>query len=405
MPDYLFLVFYPIGIFGIILGISYLKISFEEKIGTLVLGILFLTVSYNYLITFFVATGIIEFIPHFLGTHIPFSFLVYPLIYLAVAGSLGENIDTKSVLIHSSAFIFSIFLLSNFWLKSAAYKIDLIQRFGRFEAWLGVENEFLIPGPLFLGLRIVQLIFYLTLLILLIKKHNFFNLNSSIKGQILGFSCFMGLHLFILGYLLIRLPNTNFDTFLIFTKLTGAVAFLFFVYFYTELGLYFSTENFNGEEVDLEEIYPEISSFDTRIKTKPLLEKDSDYIKNLPKLSLASKKRWLVIESHLKDEMPYLEQDFSIKKLEADLNISSKTIGKTIKSLYESNFNQFINQLRIEYVLYKLDNDAKWRSYTVEALANNIGFNSTNSFYAYFKEFTGQTPRAYILQHVQSKKR
>ncbi|MFC3414090.1 helix-turn-helix domain-containing protein [Algoriphagus hitonicola] len=109
-------------------------------------------------------------------------------------------------------------------------------------------------------------------------------------------------------------------------------------------------------------------------------------------LSSQEKKRLIIISGYLEETRPYLDQKFSAKKIEEDLNISSKNIGNIIKKNFKMNFNQYVNKLRIEYALSQLESYPKWRAYTIEALANNVGFNSANSFYAYFKEYTGMTP-------------
>jgi AraC-like DNA-binding protein len=90
--------------------------------------------------------------------------------------------------------------------------------------------------------------------------------------------------------------------------------------------------------------------------------------------------------------------------LEENINVSAKLISKSIKLKHQINFNQYINVLRINYMVQMLNSDAKWTSYSNKALADNAGFNSVSSFYSYFKEFTKDTP-GYYIQKLRAQKK
>jgi len=110
-------------------------------------------------------------------------------------------------------------------------------------------------------------------------------------------------------------------------------------------------------------------------------------------------RQWLKIkkiEKYLDENKPYLSENFSLGNLEKETGISAKQISLSIKKHYNLNFSQFINQLRIKYLIKLLMDDEKLRHISIEDLSLKIGFSSLNSFYTYFKNYTGKTPREYI---------
>ena len=82
------------------------------------------------------------------------------------------------------------------------------------------------------------------------------------------------------------------------------------------------------------------------------------------------------------------------------LNTNTKYLTKIIKSSRSKNFTQYINDLRIEYILNKLKTDKKLLNYTIKALANEAGFNSSEVFSKYFHKKTGIYP-SYFIKEMQ----
>jgi len=67
----------------------------------------------------------------------------------------------------------------------------------------------------------------------------------------------------------------------------------------------------------------------------------------------------------------------------------------------EKNFSNYLNDLRIEYVIKELKTNIVLRKYTIEALANEIGFNSSESFSKAFYRKTGIYPSYYIKRLIE----
>jgi AraC-like DNA-binding protein len=93
---------------------------------------------------------------------------------------------------------------------------------------------------------------------------------------------------------------------------------------------------------------------------------------------------------------PFLDPDLTLVKLSAVLNISSNQLSQAINEKTGMNFNDYVNQYRIDYAK-KLLTSPDYQKFTIDAIAMEAGFNSRSPFYNAFKKATGITPRQYIL--------
>ena len=69
-----------------------------------------------------------------------------------------------------------------------------------------------------------------------------------------------------------------------------------------------------------------------------------------------------------------------------------------INQTYNKSVVQYINDLRIEYVILKLKEDQKFRKYTIKAIAIEIGFNTDQAFSKAFHKKTGIFPSSFIKE-------
>lgn len=90
----------------------------------------------------------------------------------------------------------------------------------------------------------------------------------------------------------------------------------------------------------------------------------------------------------------YLDPYMSLEKLAEEINSSSSSLSKLINTQSNSNFPDYINELRVKESK-KLLSDSSFSSYTIVSIGLECGFNSKSTFYTAFKKFTGQTPTEY----------
>ncbi|MGO4822465.1 MULTISPECIES: helix-turn-helix domain-containing protein [unclassified Flavobacterium] len=92
----------------------------------------------------------------------------------------------------------------------------------------------------------------------------------------------------------------------------------------------------------------------------------------------------------------YLQSNITIQLLAEKLLTNSKYLSKIVNFYKQKTFIQYINDLRIDYAITKLQQNNKLRNYTIQALALEFGFNSAESFSAAFYKKTGIKPTYFI---------
>ena len=98
----------------------------------------------------------------------------------------------------------------------------------------------------------------------------------------------------------------------------------------------------------------------------------------------------LVVEYKL-----YQNPELTLNDLAQKLETHAATISKTINQGFHLNFNDFINQYRIEAVKKAFD-IGEYKKSTLLGIAFDAGFNSKATFNRAFKKSTGFSPKEYI---------
>ena len=85
----------------------------------------------------------------------------------------------------------------------------------------------------------------------------------------------------------------------------------------------------------------------------------------------------------------FIKNDYTLNSLAKELKTNSTYLSKIINSSKQVNFSNYLNKLRIEYAIQKLTTDKTFRNYTVQAIAEDVGFNKAQSFSTAFQKETG----------------
>lgn len=116
-------------------------------------------------------------------------------------------------------------------------------------------------------------------------------------------------------------------------------------------------------------------------------------------------------KSHIKDtraqeileRLSDLEKTEFFKSKECTLHTTAKAIetnttylSKALNEVKKQSFSQYLNELRIDYVLVTLKEDTRFRSYTIKAISEEIGYKSVTTFLKAFKGRTNLNPSYYI---------
>lgn len=92
----------------------------------------------------------------------------------------------------------------------------------------------------------------------------------------------------------------------------------------------------------------------------------------------------------------FIKPDISLQNLAKKLETNTKYLSETINTNKQKNFNAYINELRINYIINKLREKPIYRSYKIKYLAEESGFSTHSGFAAVFKSVTGMSPANYI---------
>ena len=85
----------------------------------------------------------------------------------------------------------------------------------------------------------------------------------------------------------------------------------------------------------------------------------------------------------------YLSPELSREDLAQIVHLNNARFARMIKENTGTNFNGYVNELRINYAIKLLK---RHPNYTIRAIADEAGFNSTPILYSMFKKKTGMTP-------------
>ena len=186
------------------------------------------------------------------------------------------------------------------------------------------------------------------------------------------------------------LENTNyFGKYLLAICLVTilALCFLVFLWFrrkreiqqrYDELLLKMKTENQPSAEIPIELTLEKVSKLDEQL-VKRLRKEIIDFEKN----------------------KGFLEKGITSSKLASQFGTNTAYLSQYINEFEKSNFNTYINTLRIKYVTEKIYTDRKWRNYSVESLAEECGFSNRQSFSNTFYEQNGIRPADFIRKRKE----
>ncbi|WP_269225664.1 helix-turn-helix domain-containing protein [Flavobacterium eburneipallidum] len=92
----------------------------------------------------------------------------------------------------------------------------------------------------------------------------------------------------------------------------------------------------------------------------------------------------------------FLEKDLTLVKLSAAFNSNTKYLSKIIYHYRDKGFVDYMNALKVDYLICLLKNDKKIRNYTNKALAKEAGFSTTQHFVTAFLTKTSMPPFYFV---------
>jgi AraC-like DNA-binding protein len=101
----------------------------------------------------------------------------------------------------------------------------------------------------------------------------------------------------------------------------------------------------------------------------------------------------------MQDQKPYLEPDLNLTQLAKQLNTNPSFLSKIINEGFGQNFNDYINEYRVNAVVEKLK-AGEQKTQTLLGIAYDCGFNSKATFNRAFKKISGTSPKEWLGENI-----
>ena len=106
----------------------------------------------------------------------------------------------------------------------------------------------------------------------------------------------------------------------------------------------------------------------------------------------------------LEKEHFFLDPKCNLHSLSEALQTNKKYLSLVINNEKKSNFNTYLNKLRIDFLLNRLLEDRDFRNNKLSYMSKASGFNNQNTFYSAFKKRFGILPSYFIKQLNEEEK-
>ena len=94
----------------------------------------------------------------------------------------------------------------------------------------------------------------------------------------------------------------------------------------------------------------------------------------------------------------FLDKTLTLATLTVAFNSNSKYLSKVIYHHKDKGFVDYINDLKIDYLIDLLKNSSTYRTYKISALGEEAGFSTTARFTNAFQSRTGLSVSYFIKQ-------
>ncbi|KGO93661.1 AraC family transcriptional regulator [Flavobacterium subsaxonicum] len=121
-----------------------------------------------------------------------------------------------------------------------------------------------------------------------------------------------------------------------------------------------------------------------------------------PDLNPEAAQQLVLLLAKFERDKRFLEVGWTLVKLAAAFNSNTKYLSKVIRHYRDKGFTEYINDLKINYLIDRLKEDKKMLNYTNKALGEEVGYSSTQRFANAFFSVTGM-PAVFFIQEMKRK--
>lgn len=103
--------------------------------------------------------------------------------------------------------------------------------------------------------------------------------------------------------------------------------------------------------------------------------------------------------ANFENSLGYLKKDLKIEKLAVAFKTNYKYLSQVVNYHKGMSYPDYISDLRINYIVKRLEEDSKLRNYNFGAIAEEAGFGTAQQFTDVFKKKMGM-PLSYFIDHL-----
>ncbi len=103
------------------------------------------------------------------------------------------------------------------------------------------------------------------------------------------------------------------------------------------------------------------------------------------------------------EQQAYLTPNINAKDLAKSFGPNTSYLSMVVNTYKQKSISQYINDLRVDFAIEKLQVDPIFRKYTIKAIAQEVGFNSSEIFAKKFYKKTGIYP-SYFVKKLEGEK-
>ncbi|GEQ84770.1 hypothetical protein ULMS_02780 [Patiriisocius marinistellae] len=150
-----------------------------------------------------------------------------------------------------------------------------------------------------------------------------------------------------------------------------------------------------ANEVKFEALLAKINAAEA---PKDIIDTKDEVLEEKNTLDIPVETQQLILDglAKLEEKEYFLSQECNSHNMAKKIGTNTSYLSKVINAHFGKNFNTYINDLRINYAIVRLKNDVFFRAYSIQSIAEEIGYKSADSFTKYFKKDTGLNPSFYI---------
>jgi len=97
----------------------------------------------------------------------------------------------------------------------------------------------------------------------------------------------------------------------------------------------------------------------------------------------------------------FTRNNVSLPYVAAYCNTNTKYLSYVVNTHKKKDFKNYINELRVKHIIYKLKNDSQYHKYKISTMAEESGFSSQSKFAAAFRKVTSVSPSEF-LDHLKT---